>query len=132
MSSRLLPSVMVDQITGEMIGTVSEGPVWSTEEFLARERRFPGWDDDDEDMRRAEEVQRQEREQSERNTVRELGTWACLGLLPQEVKRGSSRGSKGLSSPSLYRRARITSLVASFFLWFFLSQVVVERASSRC
>ena len=66
--SSLLPSAMIDPITGEMIGRASGGPAWGTEEFLARERRFPGWDDEDEDVRRAEEVRRQEEERSQRNT----------------------------------------------------------------
>ena len=67
-SSGLLPSAMLDPISWEMIDMASGGPAWGTEEFLARERRFPGWEDDDEDVRRAEEVRRQEEEKSQRNT----------------------------------------------------------------
>ena len=65
---RLLPSLMLDPITGETIGRTSEGPAWGTEEFLASGRRMAGWDDEDEDVRRAEEVRRQEEERSLRNT----------------------------------------------------------------
>ena len=62
MGSSLLPSAMLNPISGETIGRTSDGPAWGTEEFLASGRRMAGWDDEDEDVRRAEEVQRQEEE----------------------------------------------------------------------
>ena len=94
--SGLLPSAMLDPISGETIGRTSGGSAWGTEEFLASGRRMAGWDDEDEDVRRAEEVQRQEvRRQEEEKSRRNTPTASNLGA--DKPVLASSRGTTPVS-----------------------------------
>ena len=56
----LLPAAaIIDPISGEVMGRAQEGPEWGTEAFRRQQSVVAGWDDD-EDVREAERVGREE------------------------------------------------------------------------